>query len=175
MAESKRKIPIENFAYEIRQDLPELIAKYPDGILIQHFHDWYGEHPTRILKALTLLERKHALTVHSTASGTHYAVPVGYTLPTKFPELTDLQRRTLQLLLRTALNAVPPTNKVNSNYSQLARLLSCSIGGLQTVLQRLQHYGHISILSTAQQGKQSGLLIEIHQNTLTDHVAGGKK
>lgn len=156
-------IPIDNFAYEIRTDLQTLIASHPTGVSIADLHEFYGESPTRIQRAITILEGKGVISIHRAANHQHYILPNGYKIAQPLAELTDLQRRLCLLLHETCAKAKtsPPTIRMTTNYAQLARLLSCSNGGVRTCLQRLEQLGYLHIVAYSQQGKQDGLILEM--------------
>lgn len=159
------KVSIDSFVYEVRSDLPRLITEHPNGVYVQHLHEEYGESPTRILRAFSLLEQRGVVTVHQAANNSHYILPVSYEVPTRFIELTDLQRSLLDFIIKTTQQE--NTTLLRTNYSQLSRALQCSTGGVRTSLARLEQLDYIKTLNPAQQGKPSALLLE-----LTDKAIG---
>jgi hypothetical protein len=154
---TKLKPSLESFVWEILQDLPRLIAEHPQGITIAHLHEEYGESTARIMRALTTLEQKQKIQVFKAVNNSHYILPLNYDPKTKHADLTELQRNLIQFIETTC--ASNNTNQLLTSYSQLARVLKCSAGGLQNCLMRLQKLNLIHILQPPKQGKQLTLLI----------------
>lgn len=156
---SVAKVSVEQFAQELVQDLPKLIAEHPAGVYVHHLHEYYGESPARILRAASLLETSKHIRVEQAANNSHYIVPYDYHPKVQFVELTDLQRRTIEFIIATITEQRAKT--LQTNYSQLARLMVCSSGGIRTCLYRLVQLEYLQILSPSKQGKQSELLLAL--------------
>lgn len=157
MTAKQLKPSLESFVWEIQQDLPRLIAEHPQGITVTHLHEEYGESTSRIMRALTTLEQKQKVKIHKAVNNSHYILPLHYDPKTKHANLTELQRNLIQFIESTCQKS--NTTQLLTSYSQLARVLSCSAGGLQNCLLRLQKLGLIEILQPPKQGKQLTLLI----------------
>ncbi len=159
------KIPIENFAFEILGDLPTLMAEHPKGVMVQHLHSWYNESPTRIIKAISILEEKHHIRVYKAANNSSYILPLEAGLPDELGGLSDLQRAACQLLRKIC--AENKTTMVRTNYAQLARLLKCSATGIRTCIDRLVQLGYLVIVEPSKHGKQNELLLKLGDKLLT--------
>lgn len=159
------KIPIENFAFEILGDLPDLMKEHPKGVMIQHLHAWYGDSPARILKAISILETKNRIRVYKATNNSSYILPSEAGLPDELGGLSDLQREACLLLRRICQDN--KTTQVRTNYAQLARLLKCSATGIRTCIDRLVQLGYLVILEPSKHGKQSELLLQLGDKLLT--------
>ena len=151
------RVSIEAFAHEIAGDLPQLIASNPTGIYFAALGDMYGESTARIMKACQLLEGRSVLTIHQAASKAHYVLPKEYEVPVPFIELTDLQRRLVLFLLEVGRDA----KLIQTNYSQLARKMNCSYGGLHTCINRLVALQYLTIEQQSAPGKQNMLILRL--------------
>ena len=131
----KLRVSIESFAHELQNDIARLIDEYPNGIYYSVLADEYGESVARIVKAVQILIDRQHVEVRQAASNAYFIVPKGYVAPQPLIELTDLQRRLIYFLYMTAVKA--RNRLLTTNYSQLARIMSCSYGGLITAVNRL--------------------------------------
>lgn len=155
------KVSMESFVYELRMDLPRLYEQNPTGITMHTLHQEYGEPIPRILRATQLLKDKGHIVIGQNASREHYILPANAPAPsehTPYADLTDLQRRLFTLLV-TSRN--PQNNLVRTNYTQLARLLDCSQGGVRSSLDRLTTLKYLSTHTPAIPGKQASLVLEL--------------
>jgi len=160
------RVSIEAFAHEIAGDLPRLIETNPTGIYFAALADEYGESTARIMKACQVLEGRRVLTVHQAASKAHYVLPTNYVVPVPFVELTELQRKLVLFLLKIGQNS----KLVQTNYSQLARMMNCSYGGLHTCINRLVALEYLTIEQQSAPGKQNQLVLRL-TDTLLDKAA----
>lgn len=160
------RVSVESFAHEIQGDLARLIVQNPTGIYFAALADEYGESTARILKACQVLESRQVITVHQAASKAHYILPIGYKVATPFVELTELQRRLVLFLLKIGSQA----KVVQTNYSQLARIMECSYGGLHTCINRLVALQYLTIEQHSAPGKQNQLILRL-TDTLLEKAA----
>lgn len=153
----KTTVSIPNFAWEIQQDLPELIRHHPTGVHVSHLHEYYGEPTARIMRAISYLVNKEKVTLHQAVNHSHYILPIGYVPATPHPELTDMQREVMDFIKNTckAQNA----KQLSTNYMQLARVLRRSAGGIRTCLARLEQLGYIQLQLNRLPGTQQTVLI----------------
>lgn len=147
------------FRDEIMSDLPRLIAEHPNGVYLSHMQEEYGESTARIKTVLEGLATDGKLTLLQSASHSFYVLPTNYKPPTAHPELTPLQRMVLFYLQQ--LSAHSATHQIRSNYSELARIIKCSHGGIKSCLERLETLQHIRIVNPSSRGVQTALLIQV--------------
>lgn len=149
------KVSMESFVYELRMDLPRLYREHPTGISMNALHEEYGESIPRILRATQILEEKGVITIGQAENKVHFILPANKQLlpPIPYSTLTPLQRSLFQLLVKSALN-----NRVRTNYTQLARILKCSQGGVRSSIDRLEHLHYLSLVEPVQPGKPSLVL-----------------
>lgn len=157
------RVSLEAFAHEILVDLPTLIVDHPAGVYFADLQEEYGESTARIMKACQLLASKEQLTIQQAASKAHYVLPKGYKPAVQFIELTELQRRLILFLIDLATKA--STRSIQTNYSQLARIMLCSYGGLHTCINRLVALNYLEIVQQSAAGQQNQLILQ-----LTDHL-----
>lgn len=161
--------PIEDFAQEILTDLPQLYALYPKGITVGALREEYGESPQRILRAISILERDNHVQVSRTGQDPNHLQPTIET-PTSiakkespYGSLSELQRRTIIYL--TDLCQASQTDRVRTNYGQLARILGASSGGIRTCIARLATLGYLTIESPSAHGSQNSLVLRLTPQT----------
>lgn len=160
------KVSMESFVYELRMDLPRLYAEHPTGITYHVLREEYGEPIPRIIRATQLLSDKGHIRIEQNASREHYILPVNAPHPRehiRYADLTDLQRR-LFIVLSEARN--PENNLVRTNYTQLARILNCSQGGVRSSLDRLTTLKYLHTHAAAIPGKQASLVLAIHPDKI---------
>jgi hypothetical protein len=162
---SKAVIPIEDFAKEILSDLPQLYSIYPKGITVAVMQEEYGESPQRILRALSILERDKHVQISRQGEDPNHLQPTIET-PTSiakkespYGSLSELQRRTITYLVD--LCQASKTDRVRTNYGQLARILNASSGGIRTCIARLSALGYLVVESPSQHGSQNSLILRI--------------
>jgi hypothetical protein len=163
----QKRLPIQEFADEIAEDLPTLLEQNPGGIYFSELMSFYGETITRVTKAVSILETKGDITLHAAASRAQFIVPKGVGLTILFPELSVLQRR-VAIYART-LASQKQVTKVETDYSQLCRIMHCSYGGLRACIKRLQELGYLNIEEQSQRGKQGCLVLSLHQKLLSPY------
>jgi hypothetical protein len=160
------RVSVESFAHEIQGDLARLIAQNPTGIYFSALADEYGESTARILKACQVLANRQVISVHQAASKAHYILPNNYVVPVPFVELTELQRKLVLYLIKIGRVA----KAVQTNYSQLARIMGCSYGGLHTCINRLVALEYLQIEQPSAPGKQNQLILRL-TDTLLEKAA----
>lgn len=129
------RVSVESFAHELQIDMSRLIREYPNGIYFAALADEYGESTARILKAVQILVDRNVVEVRQAASNAYFVVPKNYKPDVPLIELTDLQRKLVAFLYLTSKAA--DNRLLSTNYSQLARKMQCSYGGLVTAVNRL--------------------------------------
>jgi len=162
------KVSMESFVYELRQDLPRLYSEHPTGITFHAIREEYGETIPRIIRATQVLESKGHITIGQNASREHFMLPACALPPSKitpYADLTDLQRRLFTLLVDSRN---PENNLVRTNYTQLARVLDCSQGGVRSSIDRLTTLKYLRTYSPAIPGKQASLVLELSANRIID-------
>lgn len=162
------RVSIETFAWEVYNDLPKLIEEHVTGVYISHMQEYYGESAARVMKACQILQERGKVVLAQAASNAHYIIPPDYVCPVPFIELTDLQRKLVLYLHRTC--RFQHTRQMRTNYSQLARIMNCSYGGLHTCTARLVDLGYLIITEPSKAGKQNQLLITLTGPLLDPHL-----
>lgn len=156
MTQSKR-ISIIDYCNEISNDLDELIKEFPYGISVSNLHEYYGESIARTMRAIHILSNQSLVTIHQSTTKAYYIVPTGFKFTVPFPELTELQRKLALYILQLCHKA--NTNRIQTDFSQLSRIMDCSYGGLRACIKRLTMLGYISLNSPSLRGKQTEMVI----------------
>lgn len=157
-------VSIEEFTVEILEDLPRLFKGHPKGVAIHTLHTEYGESTQRILRAITILEERELIRVYKSSNNSSYILPLNAGPPDELGSLSDLQRRTCQYLRKLCEDN--HTNKVRTNYAQLARILESSATGIRNCIERLSKLEYLTILNPSSHGKQSDLLLQVTDKLL---------
>lgn len=154
-----KKIPVETYAREIKSDLNLLIQQYPEGIYYSTLIEYYGESISRTIKACSILKRNKDVDLYRSVSNAIFILPYGMTPTVPFPVLSGLQRSIVLLILDICTQN--KTNRVQTNYSQLARIVKSSYGGLRACLKRLVELEYLQIDNESKRGKQCELIISL--------------
>lgn len=162
----EQKITMAKFAKEIFNDLNLLTQTYKYGILLSDLQEYYGEPMPKIRGACKLLENVGKIIIEQNGNGSYFVVPTALEDIIPIAQLSDLQRQTIVFLVKTCNRS--KTNKVQTGYYQLARVLKCSFGGLKGSLQRLQTLGFLAIEQESTRGHQNELLIRIESAPLSN-------
>lgn len=165
MTTKQLRVSLDTFAYEILADLPRLIEQNPTGVYFSALVDEYGESSARIMKACQVLVGKNLIHLEQAASKAHYIMPIDHKPTVPFIELTDLQRRLVLYLLDVAKQK--DAKAIQTNYSQLARIIECSYGGLHTCINRLVALEYLAIEQQSAPGKQNQLILRLTENLLS--------
>lgn len=158
---TRLRVSLDSFVEELEVDLDRLIMEHPAGIYMTHLQEEYGESSARIMKACRTLEQKGIIRLQQAASKAYFITPIGHKTDIPLLTLTELQRRLLLYLLLLGSKSKPPTSRIQSNYSQLARIIKCSTGGIHTCINRLSHLGYIRVVQQSTAGQQQPLILEI--------------
>lgn len=152
-------IPMSQYTTEIVNDLPKLVEMYPDGIYLSHLTSYYGETIRRTLRAVHLLQMQQKVKLYRAKSNAHFILPWDYEPkhPTEVLALTPLQRSLLRYLVNLCNTSA--VFEVRTSYSQLARVLESSYGGMRAALSRLESSHFIRIKQASQRGRQHQLHI----------------
>jgi len=161
------RIPLEEYANEILQDLPQLFKQYPAGIFTAQLQDFYGEPITRTLNACRKLASNGNVQLRRTAAGAYCMLPVGVKMLPVW-ELSPLQLRLATLIRNICIRE--KTRYLKSNFSQLARQLNCSYGGVRACVFRLHELEYIVIKQPSKRGKQDMMLIQVLDKLLAQNL-----
>lgn len=160
-------IPVEEFARELLEDLPKLMEEYPDGIMFSDLREYYGETVSRISNACKLLATDDKIVIRMARhNNARFIMPKDFTTASRFPELTVLQRKVLELFIKQCRQY--QTTRVRTNYSQLSRSIECSYGGIRTCIDRLSSLGYLTIASPGLRGKQAQMVIDVKSDLILD-------
>ena len=162
----EQKITMAKFAKEIFNDLNLLMQTYKYGILLSDLQEYYGEPIPKIRGACKLLENVGKVIIEQNGNGSYFVVPKALEDIIPIAQLSILQRQTIVFLVKTCNKN--KTNKIQTGYYQLARVLKCSFGGLKGSLQRLQTLGFLVIEQESTRGHQNELLIRVESMPLTN-------
>lgn len=168
-ANTSTRISLEDYQREILSDLPQLIEQHPDGIYIADLVEWYGESVNRTIKACQNLSRENRLQLLQAASKAYYVLPNAYQPKEALLELTPLQRQLVMYVARLASRST--INQVKTNYSQLARVLNSSYGGLRACVNRLVALGYLEMHHPSERGKQDQMLLSVNRQKLAQALA----
>jgi len=168
MGKTRKLVPLADYAEEVMEDLPKLIASYPTGVRITHLQAYYGETSSRTVKVMYMLAEQGRVHLGRTTSRAQYITPIGYEPPTKFPELTELQRKLLVYILDKCNSHIPPASMIKTNYHQLSRIMNSSYGGMRACLKRLIELGYLHMTEQPKSGRQDGMVISIGAKALKE-------
>lgn len=163
---ASRTIGVETYAQEIADDLPALMCEYPVGIYLTNLQEYYGESSIRTAKACQILERRGVIRIFQAASKAYYILPAHVDPSTILAELTPQQRKVAQFMQQTA--RITENNRLRTDYTQLARILDCSYGGLQATIQKLVALGYLSIETPPKRGFIAAMVIIVEPKLLGD-------
>ena len=154
-----KSIPYPEFVKELAEDLPQIVQQ--DGFPnISYLVEYYGETTARVKAACRELEHRGKVVIKRAVNNAYIIVPVSELVEVSpLLLLTPLQKDLLILFARLCQHR--KTDTVVTNYSQLARVVKCSYGGLRICVTRLVELKYIEILTTAVRGKQDSMTIRI--------------
>lgn len=152
------RISYVDFAKEIKTDLPYLMHEYADGLYVMDLKAYYGETANRIHHALSVLVGEGEIELVKAPDKTYYIVCVG-TPPPPLIELTKMQR----VIVRFVMDMCKKNNVtgIRTDYSQLARILNISSGGLRATMDKLHSLGYILIASPSKVGYLGSMTLRI--------------
>lgn len=145
---------LEEFAEEIRQDLAKLSQQYPRGITVAALMDWYGEPVSRCTKVFKVMQKYDDVVVYKNSHGAfalHSKELLQDPLAKVRNNLTTTQVKILDYLLSQ------PKLPVTTNFSELARTVKCSYGGVTQAIRKLTTMGLIKVIGEPRRGRPDGM------------------
>lgn len=162
-----QRIAIEDFAQEIRADLPELLNEF-ECLMYSSLQEYYGETFARVKLACNILERQGVIQLRQTASRAYIIEPIilkgiRIQLHPDLKVLTPLQRSLTTTIVQLCGNQ--NTDTCRTNYAQLSRITHCSYGGIRACMSRLIELGYFEIVTKGKRGKQDVMVIKLTPKT----------
>lgn len=168
--EVPKRISYKDFALEILRDISTLQKEYSEGLYVTDLQEYYGESANRIMHALKHLEARGEGKLCTAVNRAYYFVPKNAldSIGIGTIELTELQRRVLSTIRMVCEGH--GTTSLRTDYSQLSRVTSSSIGGLKLCIKRLSELGYIEIVEQSAVGQKAQMLIKLGQKLLAHHL-----
>lgn len=157
-ATKQLRISHVEFATEILRDLPYLMHEYKDGLYVRDLKDYYGESSNRIRHALSVLINQGIVELRQAPDKTYYIVLKGQE-PPQLVELTEMQRRIARFVMSTCKKS--NTTKLQTDYSQLSRVLKISPVGLRSTMVRMHTLGYLLLSEPSQIGFPCTMILTI--------------
>lgn len=162
-----QRVPFQDYCEEVFRDLPMLIQKYPAGVYISHLIDWYGESINRTVKVCETLATQGRCETHKSASHAIYIVPIGYSPTVPLPELTELQRTLVLLVLQYEHRH---KQAYTTSYVHLSKTLTSSYGGVRNIVRRTCQLGYLILESSPSRGKVDSVVLRTNHDILRKSI-----